>query len=444
MYRIVSLSVLLTLIVTLGLTFFRVLAPFLLPLFLAGVTAIMAQPVFNYFKRRTGGRIPWAAGLTTVTVMGLILIPIVVGMLVLTLQLYTYAATLSDNAEWADFFHTVREDAEAKAVSVFDWGVKTLNQFLPEERQHDPRLVEKQFRQQLANSLSGLGDKSLGIAGTTLNILTGTLLSLLSALISLAIFCIALYFFLADGAMLLASTEKMIPVRIDYQRQLMSQFSKVVRSVVMGTFVAALAQGVAVTAALAFFGFEHYFMLFVLCTAAALIPMVGTWPIWFPCAVSLYLHGNWIQAILLVLWGLLVVGTIDNIIRTWILNTETKLHPLLGFLSVIGGLKMLGIWGIIIGPVVASCLHGLVTIFNHELAELSRQRFGALMHARDEGKEVKSGSATAGIDASTQGTIEEHQEPNPPNPAAQSKSTQSPPTPHPQTKSNRRSRNRRK
>ncbi len=383
MYRIISLSVLLTLIVILGLTFFRVLAPFMLPLFLAGVTAIMAQPVFNYFKRRTGDRIQWAAGLTTATVMGVILIPVAVGMLILTLQLYTYASTLSNNDEWSDFFDTVRDDAEAKTVSAFDWGVKTLNQFLPAEQQHDPRQVQKQVQQQISQSINGLGNKSLGIAGTTLNVLSGTIVGLLSALISLAIFCIALYFFLADGTMMLASVEKMIPVRIDYQRELMIQFSRVVRSVVMATFFAALAQGLATTAALVFFGFEHYFMLFVLCTVAALVPMVGTWPIWFPCAISLYLHGHWGQAILLVLWGILVVGTIDNVIRTWILNNETKLHPLLGFLSVIGGLQVIGIWGIIIGPVVASCLHGLIIIFNHELGELSRQKFMGLFSAQE-------------------------------------------------------------
>ena len=58
MARLISLSVLLTLIVVLGITFFRVIAPFLLPLFLAGVVAVLSQPLFLYFVRRTNGRIP--------------------------------------------------------------------------------------------------------------------------------------------------------------------------------------------------------------------------------------------------------------------------------------------------------------------------------------------------------------------------------------------------
>ncbi len=394
MYRIVSLSVLLTLIVILGVTFFRVLAPFMLPLFLAGVTAIISQPVFNYFLRRTGSRASWAAGLTTATVMGVILIPIVLGILLLTLQLYTYAATLSDGDEWAKFFNTVRTSAQEKTTSAFDWGVEQLNQFLPPERQRDPREVQEQVQQEIERYITGLGDKSLGIAGTTFNVLTGTLIGVASALMSLAIYAIALFFFLADGTKMLASAEKMIPVQIDYQRELVMQFSRVVRSVVMSTFLAALAQGLAVTAALAFFGFEHFFMLFVLSTVAALVPMVGTWPIWFPCAISLFLGGHPVQAVLLILWGLLVVATLDNVIRVWILNTETKLHPLLGFLSVIGGLQVIGLWGIIIGPVIASCLHGLITIFNHELVELSRQKFGQAAEEKADGEVAAEATGT--------------------------------------------------
>ena len=69
MVRLVSLSVLLALIIFLGITFFHVIAPFLLPLFLAGVVTILFQPVFRYFLSRTNQRVRVAAGLTTATVM---------------------------------------------------------------------------------------------------------------------------------------------------------------------------------------------------------------------------------------------------------------------------------------------------------------------------------------------------------------------------------------
>jgi predicted PurR-regulated permease PerM len=174
--------------------------------------------------------------------------------------------------------------------------------------------------------------------------------------------------------MLLKAAESLIPVHADYQRELLLEFSKVVRSVFMATFLAALGQGLATAAALWFFGFSHVSVLFVLATLAALIPLAGTWLVWLPCAVSLFVGGQVAQAVMLSLYGAIFVGFLDNVIRTYVLNTDTKLHPLLAFVSVLGGLQALGLWGVFIGPIVASCLHALIKIFNHELLQLSRQR----------------------------------------------------------------------
>ena len=66
---------------------------------------------------------------------------------------------------------------------------------------------------------------------------------------------------------------------------------------------------------------------------------------------------------------------LDNVVRTYVLNSNTKLHPLLAFISVLGGLQTMGLWGMFVGPIVASCLHALVKIFNHELTVLSEEKF---------------------------------------------------------------------
>ena len=72
----------------------------------------------------------------------------------------------------------------------------------------------------------------------------------------------------------------------------------------------------------------------------------------------------------------MVIGMMDNVIRTLILKDGAKLHPLLAFVSVLGGLQVLGLWGVFIGPTVASCLYALVKIFNLELQSLSAEQFG--------------------------------------------------------------------
>jgi hypothetical protein len=121
-------------------------------------------------------------------------------------------------------------------------------------------------------------------------------------------------------------------------------------------------------------GFDNLFILFILATVASLIPMAGAWLIWGPCAVILVARGQVGAAVLLTVYGVAVVGMIDNVVRTYILKSDTKLHPLLALISVLGGLQVLGLWGVFIGPIVASCLHALIKIFNLELVELSRER----------------------------------------------------------------------
>jgi hypothetical protein len=142
----------------------------------------------------------------------------------------------------------------------------------------------------------------------------------------------------------------------------------------MATFMAALVQGVATTLALWLAGFENLFILFILATVASLIPMAGAWLIWGPCAVILVARGQVGAAVLLAVYGVAVVGMIDNVVRTYVLRSDTKLHPLLALISVLGGLQVLGLWGVFIGPIVASCLHALIKIFNIELVEFSRER----------------------------------------------------------------------
>jgi len=73
----------------------------------------------------------------------------------------------------------------------------------------------------------------------------------------------------------------------------------------------------------------------------------------------------------------------DNLIRTYILHTDVKLHPLLAFISVLGGVQAMGLWGIFIAPVVASCLHALILIVNSELKELSKDQYKAIKETFD-------------------------------------------------------------
>jgi predicted PurR-regulated permease PerM len=404
MARLISLSVLLTLIVVLGITFFRVIAPFLLPLFLAGVVAVLSQPLFLYFVRRTKGRIRLAAGLSTGVVVAALLIPIVAGTVLGSLQLYTFAVRIADKQTWDELLPTSGAEAKSAPARFIQGSVDFINQFLAQDQKLTAEQLREQAQLRLREGLKKLGDRSLGIAGGTLDFVTSSVAVVATAVLEMLIFVVALYYFYADGTALLAATESLIPVQADYQRQLLNQFARVVRAVVMATFMAALVQGVATTLALWLTGFENLFILFILATVASLIPMAGAWLIWGPCAVILVARGQVGAAVLLAVYGVAVVGMIDNVVRTYVLRSDTKLHPLLALISVLGGLQVLGLWGVFIGPIVASCLHALVKIFNLELVELSRERLAQrTLPALAAGAE--SAAAALNPDSSLEGSL---------------------------------------
>jgi predicted PurR-regulated permease PerM len=83
----------------------------------------------------------------------------------------------------------------------------------------------------------------------------------------------------------------------------------------------------------------------------AVVPMLGAFIVWIPAALFLALEGSWGKALILTLWGMLIVGTIDNLLRPVLVSSRLKLHTVLAFISVVGGLMLFGAAGLILGPV---------------------------------------------------------------------------------------------
>jgi len=369
MARLVSLLLMGAVIVMLALTFYHVIAPFLMPLFLAGVLAVLCQPLYRRILKWTKDRTVVAAGLTTFAVLMIILVPATLGTIAAARQLYglaheTLAAThLKDSPDWNEL---VRKVLESEAVGGL---ITRYEEWTGEEVRRDELQNEAQSR--LREGSLVLARKTLGYAG-------GSTLSLLGTVVSILIggltFVIAFYYFLADGPSLIEATEKLIPVHRDYVRHLLTQFDYAVRAVVLATFAAALGQGIATGIGMQIAGFRHFFMITILATLTALVPVLGTWLIWGPYAIWLAYHGHWVGAAILTIYGSVFVGLLDNAIRAYVLHSNVKLHPLLAFVSVLGGIQVMGLWGIFVGPIVASCLHALLKIFNTELLAFSEQK----------------------------------------------------------------------
>ena len=155
----------------------------------------------------------------------------------------------------------------------------------------------------------------------------------------------------------------------------MARTRDVISASVNGVLVIPAIQGA--LGALAFFalGVPSALVWGVVMTFLSLIPMAGAFIVWVPAALFLVATGHLTKAIILAAWGALVIGTVDNFLRPKLVGEKTKLHELFIFFSVIGGLKVFGVLGIVLGPVVLAVTLALLDVFRQvEQTEEETQR----------------------------------------------------------------------
>ena len=155
---------------------------------------------------------------------------------------------------------------------------------------------------------------------------------------------------------------RLSPLDDQHERQLVTEFDRISRAVVLATLLSAIAQGL--LAGVAFWlislnveEFTFVFSLTLLTTVLALIPFVGAAAVWVPVSLWLFFHEpagggepHRLAAILLAVYGAGVISMADNIIKPLVLHGQSNLHPLLALLSVLGGVHALGPIGILVGP----------------------------------------------------------------------------------------------
>lgn len=196
----------------------------------------------------------------------------------------------------------------------------------------------------------------------------------------LLILILAVYFFLVDGPGMIHSIMMLLPMDDVYERELLDDFAKTSRAIVVAMLAAALVQGLTAGVGYALAGVDYLVLLIMLTALAALIPFVGPMAVWVPVCIFLALiEQRWLAAGLLAAWGLLVVGTIDNLVKAFVLHGNSQLHPMLALLSILGGIQALGAIGIVIGPMAVSLLQTLLGIVRRELNDFDTQGLGAIL-----------------------------------------------------------------
>ncbi|QDU97025.1 AI-2E family transporter [Lignipirellula cremea] len=203
-----------------------------------------------------------------------------------------------------------------------------------------------------------------------------------SYIIGLIVMVVSIFFFFADGPKMINAMMNLFPLDNRYEQELLLEFDNVSRAVVLSHLVSALAQALLAGIAFYFAGLNAVFLLMLLTFTLAMVPFVGAASVWAPCALYLFfIEERFWPAVLLAIWGAVVVSCIDNVIKPYILHGRSKLHPLLALLSVLGGVQALGPIGILIGPMVVVFLSTLLKILHREMLHLEGEPIASLFRS---------------------------------------------------------------
>lgn len=180
-----------------------------------------------------------------------------------------------------------------------------------------------------------------------------------------------LFFFLRDRQAALGALRTLSPFSNEEMDLVFQRVGNTIDATVYGMIVASSAQGLLGGLMFWWLGLSAPLLWGAVMAVMAMVPVVGAFLVWIPAAIYLALEGYWGKAVILSLWGILVVGTIDNLLRPFLMGKSLEVHTVLAFLSMAGGLLLFGPAGLILGPV------GLAV--TTQLLEIQRDRsFGGV------------------------------------------------------------------
>ncbi|MBL1272968.1 MAG: AI-2E family transporter [Oceanospirillales bacterium] len=350
MYAKLETRTFLAMLVGVSLAFVLLMKPFFGPIFWAIAIALIFHPFQMFLVRRLGDR-PNVNALITLTVCMLI---VVIPVLVLVTSLA---------AEGLGIYQQI-QDGEIKPGEYID----QVNQSFPAIQsflaQFDVSFSE--IRDRVVSLFVGgsqfLAKQALGIGQNTFQFFLG-----------LALMVYLAFFLLRDGRKLIELLIRALPLGDERERLLFAKFAEVTRATVKGNLLIAIIQGALGGIIFWILGIGGALLWGVVMAIFSLLPAVGAALVWVPAAIYLAAVGDVAESIVLTIFGVVVIGLADNILRPILVGRDTKLPDYIVLLSTLGGLAMFGINGFVMGPLVAALFMAFWGIFIREFSEESQR-----------------------------------------------------------------------
>lgn len=319
---------------------FQIFQPFLMALLWAGILVTVTYPLFDKLKNKLGGKATLASALMCLGLTLVVVLPLSFLLLVLV--------------------HDAKQGSEH--ITAY---VKTLD--LEQMKHLQGPLFENPISQQIRHwiepyvNLEQLNLKELAlqsgkkISQVLLKQSQGILGAFGSFTFTLILTELSMFFLFCDGARFLRFIRSLIPIEEDKKQVIFGRMREVVQATIFGTMGTALCQGAIGGVLMITLGLPSAVLWGVVMTLSSFLPLVGTSLVWVPASIYFLVQGSLLKAIIMIVGGLFI-STVDNFIRPVLIRSVSsdgnQLNTLVLFMSVLGGLRVFGFLGIVLGPLV--------------------------------------------------------------------------------------------
>lgn len=325
---------------------YLILLPFIDTLILAIILASIFNPLQVYLDRRLNGRKNLAALIIALIITFVIAIPV-----------FVFTSTLV--AQGLDTVNRTNDWVRAGKL---------------QQLVQDPRISEYLARLQerfpfLEVSKADIANDLLYLSRDMGQFLLGKVASILSNVASLVVHFFVMifiaFYLVRDGREMVSSIRSYLPLRAEQEDRIINGIRVVAKSVLLGTFLTAICQGLVGGIAFEILNFPGLFWG-TMTAFASLIPLAGTYLIWVPIALYLVLLGQVKSAVFLAVWSIGLSGIIENFIRPFLMKGKSKMPPFYIFLAILGGVQYFGLKGILYGPLILSFAMIMLFIYGVE------------------------------------------------------------------------------
>ncbi|MEW6413552.1 MAG: AI-2E family transporter [Candidatus Zixiibacteriota bacterium] len=326
--------------------FYQLIVPFFAPMAWAGVFAIIFFPLYEKILSKVKSK-----GLASL-LMCIIIIVLIIGPIA-----YLAVALVGEAASAVAKVNAMIKSGELEQLLAFNF---PLADTIKEKLSPYYDLSKINLDQMIKQSIES-------ISGVILNQTSWLITNTTRLVFYFALMIFTMYYFFKDGELIINKTKRLMPLTPNQINVTFRQLHDVIQATMYGGVVVALIQGLIGGILFAIVGIPSAVFWGAIMAFLSIIPFVGAFIVYIPAGIILIIGGSYIKGIIVIAVGTVVISQVDNVLRPILISGRTSMHPLLLFFTILGGIYLFGLLGVVLGPLIAAVFVTLLKIFEFKL-----------------------------------------------------------------------------